>query len=96
MAYVLWVPLFIILLFWALTWISKRINRLISTEVADIIEKHIQGTEGPWDWDEFTSIPIADKQLDRIRLRCIQVGDILTKENTEELVRFVEELRRNN
>jgi hypothetical protein len=52
---------------------SKRRNNLTAAQVAGIIEKHLQGTEGPWDWDEFTSVPISDNWLDAIRLRCIQL-----------------------
>jgi hypothetical protein len=76
-----------------LTGISKRLNRRSSAEVADKIEGHIQGTEGPWDWDDFTSVPIADDRLDAIRLRCLELEHALPEERTEELNRIVERLR---
>lgn len=57
-------------LFRLLTTLSKRRNRLTAADVADKIERHIEGTEGPFDWDAFISIPISDDQLDEIRLRC--------------------------
>jgi hypothetical protein len=44
-------------------------------KVADYIENHIRGTEGPHDWDDFTSIPIADPKLNALRLRCVQLDD---------------------
>ncbi len=42
-------------------------------EVADIIEQFLDSTAGNWEWDDFTSIPIVDPELDAIRLRC---GDL--------------------
>jgi hypothetical protein len=75
-------------LFRLLTVISKRRNRLTAAEVADRIERHIQGTEGPWDWDRFTSVPISDDRLDAIRLQCVEL-----QERTEELKMIVERLR---
>ena len=43
------------------------IRRRSRTEVADEIERFLNGTCGPWDWDEFTSFPIEDPELDAIR-----------------------------
>jgi hypothetical protein len=65
--------LLVVPFFRLLTYISKRRNRLTAAEVADKIERHIQGTEGPYDWDDFTSIPIADDRLDEIRVRCCEL-----------------------
>jgi ABC-type glycerol-3-phosphate transport system permease component len=90
------VILFILPLFRLLTYISKRRNRLTASEIADIIEKHILGTEGPWDWDYFISIPIADDSLDRIRMLCIEFSNPtrISEEKTEELLQIVEQLRK--
>jgi hypothetical protein len=68
---------------------SKRRSRLGAADVADRIEKHISGTEGPWDWDDFTSFPIASDELDQIRLQCIE-----SEQNVEELKRIIDRLRR--
>src|ERR1700741_351216 len=76
-----------------LTGISKCLNRLSSLDVADKIERHIQGTEGPWDWDDFTSLPIADDRLDAIRLRCLELEHALPEERFDEMRRTVEHLR---
>ncbi|MFZ1087121.1 MAG: hypothetical protein WAN35_19325 [Terracidiphilus sp.] len=78
----------IVPLFRLLNYISKKRNRPTVDEVAEAIEMHIDGTEGPWDWDDFTSIPMADDRLDEIRLRCIEF-----EQNPEELKRIVEELK---
>jgi hypothetical protein len=75
--------------------ISKRRNQLTGDDVADFIERHIQGTEGKWDWDEFTSIPIANDGLDRIRERCSELDGPLpiSQETEQELRNIVERLR---
>jgi hypothetical protein len=39
-------------------------------EVADIIERFVDGICGKWDWDDFISWPIVDPHLDAIRTRC--------------------------
>lgn len=78
----------IVLLFRFLSIRSKRRNSLTAFDVADRIERHILGTEGPWDWDEFISVPITDNCLDRIRILCAEAEG-----NKEELGRIVEQLR---
>jgi hypothetical protein len=97
MMYILYVLLGLIaaaVLFRSLSFASKHRNQLTAAEVADTIEKHIQGAEGPWDWDDFTSIPIADDYLDKIRLRCLQLDYELPEERIQELSRIVERLRK--
>ncbi len=85
----------IVPLFRFLTYISKHRNRLTAHEVADTIERHILGTEGPWDWDEFTSVPIANDRLDEIRMRCSELDSPtpISNEKREELKQIVEQLR---
>jgi hypothetical protein len=56
-----------------LTYVSKRRNRMTGPNVADIIENHLNGIDGPYDWDQFTSAPIADQWLDQIRVRSIEL-----------------------
>ena len=53
-------------------------------EVTDFLANHLTGTERPHEWDEFTSVPIADPRLEGIRLRCVQL------ENEEPDVRVAE------
>ena len=43
-------------------------------EVADIIERFVDGTGGKWDWDDFCSHRIADPDLDLIRVKCSGLG----------------------
>ena len=42
-------------------------------EVADTIERFVDGICGRWDWDDFCSAPIIDFHLDAIRMRCIDL-----------------------
>ena len=77
----------ILLLFRLLTVISKRRNRLTAAEVADRIEAHIHGTEGPYDWDHFVSVPIAEDSLDAIRLQCSELEG--RKDELERIVRYL-------
>lgn len=44
-------------------------------EVADIIEQFLDGTGGVWDWDDFTTRPIADDELEAVRQRCSQLDE---------------------
>lgn len=39
-------------------------------EVADTIERFIDGICSRWDWDDFCAAPMIDLQLDAIRIRC--------------------------
>jgi hypothetical protein len=39
-------------------------------EVAEIIERFLDGTCGPWDWDDFCSHEISDPELESVRNRC--------------------------
>lgn len=87
------VLLLIIPIFRLLTFVSKRLNRYTAAQVADKIEKHIQGTEGPWDWDYFTSVPIADDHLDAIRLKCAELDYAPPDKRNSELRGIVQGLR---
>jgi len=45
-------------------------QKLTSSEVRKILVSFLDGSGGPWEWDDFTSVPIADSTLDSIRERC--------------------------
>lgn len=47
---------------------SKKPRKRTPQEVARILRGFIAGTGGEWDWDDFTSVPIADAALEAIRL----------------------------
>jgi hypothetical protein len=82
-------------LFRLLSAAARRRNRPTVSEVADKISRHADGTEGPYDWDEFTSVPIADRRLDAAVRRCIQLDSIvLPEQRGRELKKIADELRR--
>jgi hypothetical protein len=43
-------------------------------EVGDIINRFIDKTGGNWEWDDFCSLPIADPDLDLVRVKCSGLG----------------------
>jgi len=45
-------------------------------EVVSCLRDFIEGTGGPWDWDDFVSIPIADPRLEAIRKRASKFPDV--------------------
>jgi hypothetical protein len=47
--------------------------RRTALEVTDFLVNHLNGTETPHEWEEFTSVHIADPRLEGIRLRCVQI-----------------------
>ena len=63
--------------------VAKPFVRLFSkpvvrspTEVASIIEAFLNGTGGPYDWDDFLSRgSIANPELEAIRARCASLPD---------------------
>lgn len=48
-------------------------SKLTATEVAEYLHDMIEGTGGAYDWDDFTSVEIADPQLESIRARASQI-----------------------
>jgi len=87
--------LFIGLSFRLLNYISGRWNPVTPVQLADAIERHLEGRDaGPWDWGEFTAARIADEHLDKIRIRCIEIGDAASSQKSrQELREIISELR---
>ena len=54
--------------------------RLSAADVASHLHNFIDGNGGNYDWDDFTSVPIANQQLDDIRCRAAAVDLPVTKE----------------
>ena len=44
-------------------------------EVVKILDDFLSGAGGAWDWDDFTSIPIGDPELERIRIECADMRE---------------------
>jgi hypothetical protein len=47
----------------------EKPRTLSPEEVIGYLHGFLEGTDGPWDWDNFTTMPIADTRLDDIRER---------------------------
>lgn len=70
-------------------------------EVADVIDRFLNGTGNRWDWDDFCSLRIEDAALDAVRLQCVDLHDedphpfhYCGPAGIEELRRLVSSLRR--
>ena len=71
---------------------SKR--HVTAEQFADELERHLLGTEGQWDWDDATSVTIADHRLEAVRLRMGENLDSLsTDEDKDELRAIIADLR---
>lgn len=72
---------------------SKR--HVTAEQFADELERHLLGTEGPWDWDDATSVRIADPRLEAVRLRLGENLDSLSSDDDkDELRAIIADLRR--
>jgi hypothetical protein len=72
---------------------SKR--KVTPEQFADELEMHLLGTEGPWDWDDTTSIAIADPRLEEVRSRLGPNLDSLSQDkDKDELRAIIAALRR--
>jgi len=72
---------------------SKR--KVTPAQFADELESHLLGTGGPWDWDDTTSITIADPRLEEVRSHLGPNLDSLSHEkDKDELRAIIAALRR--
>ena len=71
-------------------------------DVLRTIEQFLDGGGGPYDWDDFTSVPDADPHLEAVRLECVRVAreyppdgprEWCAPTGLEELRRIARELR---
>jgi hypothetical protein len=83
----------IVLAFFTAALPGKR--KVTPDQFADELEKHLLGTEGKWDWDDTTSVRIADPRLEEVRLRLGPNLDGLSHERDKnELSAIIAALRR--
>lgn len=57
------------------------------------LERHLLGTEGSWDWDDTTSVAIADPRLEALRVRLSRF-DVLSDDRRSELADIITALKR--
>lgn len=70
------------------SWVFGLKAKVSASEVATYLRNFIEGGGDAWDWDDFTSVPIADPQLDDIRRRAAAV----TAPNTDEAMTILQGL----
>jgi hypothetical protein len=94
LAWLVFVPVGIIIL--ALFIAALPTKRKVTPEqFADELESHLLGTGGRWDWDDTTSIAIADPRLEAVRSRLGPNLDSLSRDqDKEELRAIIAALRR--
>jgi hypothetical protein len=63
-------------------------------QFADKLERHLRGTEGKWDWDNFTSLRIRDKRLDRLRCKLSKFDHPVSQTRRAEFEAIIAALRR--
>lgn len=80
----------------------KRHSRISPFDMANIIERFIDGKSTDWEWDDFISSPVSDHSLDKIRIRCSQLdkefpplklGEYTNEKGIEILRQYVRYLR---
>jgi hypothetical protein len=71
----------------------KGTANLSPEDVEGYLRDFLDGGGGEWDWDDFTSIPITDPSLDRIREEALFVQLPLTSEGEATLRRLLERVR---
>ena len=63
--------------------------RLSPNQVGDALRHFLDGTAGDWDWDDFTSIPLADPALDAIRREANAIELPVDEEGRAELIALI-------
>jgi len=50
-------------------------ERVDAQQMADVIDRFIDGTGGPYEWDDYFGTPYADARIEELRLECLRVQD---------------------
>lgn len=88
------VPFGIIVLAFLIAAASPRKRKVTPQQFADELEKHLLGTGGKWDWDDVTSVAIADDRLELIRWGLPKFDCLSDEKDREELRDLIAALRR--
>src|SRR5229473_1868315 len=83
----------IVLAFFIAALPTKR--KVTPEQFADELERHLLGTGGPWDWDDTTSVAIADPRLEEVRSRLgPNLASLSREKDKDELRAIIAALRR--
>ena len=77
-----------------ISWMFGLKAKLSATEVATYLRDFIEGSGDDWDWDDFTSVPIANPQLEDIRRKAAAVDLPSTEEGLTTLQGLLAEAER--
>jgi hypothetical protein len=66
-------------------------ERRSAAEVAAYLRNFLEGGGGEWDWDDFTSVPIANPKLDAIRRRAAILDTDSSEDATIQLRQLLSE-----
>jgi len=79
----------------ALAVAALPIKRKVTPEQwAQELEPHLLGTDGAWDWDDATSIALADPELERLRGKLHKFDTLPTDERRKEFESIIAALKR--
>ena len=48
-------------------------KEMTKEEIANLIDHHLHGVDGTYEWDDFESIPFKDAELEAIRRECLEI-----------------------
>lgn len=74
--------------------------KLTKLEVIEILKRFIRNESTDYEWDDFVSVPIANDELDEVRLKCLNLPERFPSENkgqycSDEGLRCLEEILKN-
>jgi len=69
----------------------ERPAKRTTAEVAQYLRGVLNDSDGEWDWDDFTSVPLSDPSLESIRQRVASVELPVTEEGRRTLVALLGE-----
>ena len=69
-------------------------RKITPEQLADGLEKHLLGNEGPHDWDDTIGVKLADERLELLRQGLSDFDQLDSAEKRDELRSIVEALRR--
>ena len=88
------VPAGIIALTLFVATLGGHARKVTPEQFADELERHLLGTDGKWDWDDTTSVVIADERLEQIRWELPKFDSLNQEKDKDELKAIIEALRR--